>query len=140
MAALLPIRSIPVRLATGAYILHAGIEKWNAPPERAAALQGAASGAFPMLRRIPPVRFVKLLSAGEMALGSALLTPLVSNRLAGLGLTAFSGSLVAMYWRTPTLRRAGSVWPTPQGVAVSKDVWMLGAGLSLLLERGRAAR
>ena len=31
-------------------------------------------------------------------------------------------------------RKAGSVWPTPQGMAVSKDVWMLGIGLGLLAD------
>jgi hypothetical protein len=39
-----------------------------------------------------------------------------------------------MYWRTPTMRKAGSIWPTPAGTAISKDVWMLGIGASLLID------
>lgn len=134
MAARLSVQSIPGRLATGAFIFHAGTEKWNAPLERASALHRMAAGAFPFLRAIPPARFVRLLAAAEVATGAALLTPLVRNRVAGAALTAFSGALLAMYWRTPTLRRAGSIWPTPAGVAVSKDVWMLSIGLGLLAD------
>jgi hypothetical protein len=47
-------------------------------------------------------------------------------------LTAFSGALLAMYWRTPTMRKPGSIWPTQAGTAISKDVWMLGIGVGLL--------
>jgi uncharacterized membrane protein YkgB len=92
----------------------------------------AASGAFPFLERIPPERFVKLLAAGEIAVGSALLAPVVPSALAGAALTGFSGSLLAMYLRTPALHKPGSVWPTQAGTAVSKDVWMLGIGLGLM--------
>ena len=68
----------------------------------------------------------------EIATGTALLTPVVPNKLAGAALTAFSGSLLAMYLRTPAMHKPGSVWPAPPGMAVSKDVWMLGIGLGLL--------
>jgi uncharacterized membrane protein YkgB len=59
----------------------------------------------------------------------------VSNRLAGGALTGFAGALVTMYLRTPALHKPGSVWPTPAGIGVSKDVWMLGIGLGLLADR-----
>jgi hypothetical protein len=39
------------------------------------------------------------------------------------------------------MRKPGSLAPTPQGVTISKDVWMLGIGLGLLgdaLERRRS--
>ena len=130
----LAIHNIPGRLAAGAFILHAGIEKWKAPTERAAALHGMAAGAFPALRTIPPAVFIKLLSASEVVVGASLLNPLVRNRVAGAALTAFSGTLLAMYWRTPALRRTGSIWPTPAGTAVSKDAWMLGIGLGLIAD------
>jgi hypothetical protein len=128
-------RDLPTRLATGAYILHAGLGKWNTPPERAAGLHGMATGAYPFLGKLPPERFVKALSAAEIATGSVLLAPFVSNRKAGLALTAFSGGLMGMYWRTPAMHEPGSVWPTQAGMAVSKDVWMLGIGLGLLIDR-----
>ncbi|WP_207556036.1 hypothetical protein [Intrasporangium flavum] len=57
------------------------------------------------------------------------------NRLAGAALTAFSGGLVGLYLRTPGMRQEGSIWPTPDGMAVSKDTWMLGIGASLLASR-----
>jgi hypothetical protein len=127
-------RSIPGRLATGAFIAHAGWEKWHAPSERATPIHGMAAAAFPALEPIPPAVFIKLLAAGELATGAILLNPLSSNATAGLALTGFSGSLLTMYWRTPTLRKPGSVWPTQAGTAVSKDVWMLGIGLGLLVD------
>lgn len=126
-------RDLPTRIATGAYILHAGLEKWNVNEERAKGLHGMASGAFPFLRQIPPARFGRLLASGEIATGAALLSPVVSAEVAGGALTLFSGALVAMYLRTPGMHKEGSVWPTSQGIGVSKDVWMLGIGLGLLL-------
>ena len=98
-----------------------------------------AAGAFPFLKSIPPERFLKVLAAGEVLTGALLLAPFVPNALAGCVLTGFSGSLLAMYARTPALRKPGSVWPTPMGIPVSKDVWMLGIGLGLLAD-ARAKR
>ena len=132
-------RNVPGRVATGAYIAHAGYEKWHGTPERAAGVHTMASGAFPVLEPIPSAAFLKVLAAGELATGGLLLNPLTSNRVAGLALTGFAGSLLAMYWRTPTMRKPGSVWPKPAGMAVSKDVWMLGIGLGLLADPGRRA-
>ena len=91
-----------------------------------------ASGAFPFLGRIPPERFIRMLAAGEIALGAALLAPVVPSALAGAALTGFSGSLLTMYLRTPALHKPRSVWPTQAGLGVSKDVWMLGIGLGLM--------
>lgn len=127
-------RDVPIRLATGAYILHSGLEKWRPDPDRAAALHGLAAGAYPLLRRIPPARFLRLLAAAEIATGTMLLAPFVPNRIAGAPLTAFSGALVTMYLRSPSMHKPGSVWPTPAGIAVSKDVWMLAIGLNLIAD------
>ena len=73
----LSVRHLPTRLATGAYVLHAGMEKWARQPRpgRANACHGH--------RRVP--------SAGQAA--------------------------------------------TPAGIGISKDVWMLAIGLSLLADR-----
>jgi hypothetical protein len=125
-------RDVPGRFVTGAFILHSGIDKWSGPPEVAGAIHGMASGAYPFLGSIPAEKFLKLLAAGEIATGGALLVPFVSNKVAGAALTAFAGSLLGLYWRTPGMRKPGSVWPTQNGIAVSKDVWMLGIGLGLL--------
>jgi uncharacterized membrane protein YphA (DoxX/SURF4 family) len=131
-------RNVPTRLATGAYIVHAGWEKWHGSEERAQALHGAAVKAFPFLASVPPATFLKLLAGAEIATGTALLLPVVPNRLAGAALTAFSGSLLTMYLRTPAMHKPGSVWPSPAGTAVSKDVWMLGIGLGLIADTSRA--
>jgi uncharacterized membrane protein YphA (DoxX/SURF4 family) len=114
--------------------MHAGWEKWHGSPEQAAGVHGMASGAFPFLSSIPPARFLKLLAAGEMVTGSLLLAPAVPNAAAGAALTGFAGSLLTMYWRTPALHKPHSIWPTQGGIAVSKDVWMLGIGLGLLVD------
>jgi uncharacterized membrane protein YphA (DoxX/SURF4 family) len=133
-------RDVPTRVSTGAYILHAGLGKWDLDEKRAGGIHAAASGAFPMLKRIPPLRFARLLAVGEIATGTALLAPLVPAALAGGALTLFSGTLLAMYLRTPAMHEPGSVWPTQAGTAVSKDVWMLGVGLGLLVEAATQAR
>lgn len=136
----LSLRDVPLRLTTGAFIAHAGWEKWNGPEEQAQALHGMAVGAYPFLARIPPTRFLRMLSIAEMTTGTALLLPFVPNRVAGAALTAFAGGLTTMYTRLPALHKPGSLAPTPQGVAVAKDSWMLGIGLSLLADRGPAAK
>lgn len=128
------VRRSPGRLATGAFILNSGIGKWSADEETAARLHGMAAGTYPFLRNIKPTDFAKLLSAGEIALGAALLLPVVPAALAGAGLTAFSGALLGMYLRTPGLRREHSLRPSQQGVPLAKDVWMLGVGLGLLAD------
>jgi hypothetical protein len=129
----LKARDVPGRIATGGFILHTGLEKWKADEARAKALHSTAANAFPVLADIPPNQFLKLLAATEIALGSALLAPVVPGALAGLALTGFSGSLLAMYARTPALRKPGSIWPSPTGIAVSKDIWMVGIGLGMVI-------
>ncbi|KOX15501.1 hypothetical protein [Nocardiopsis sp. NRRL B-16309] len=126
---------LPVRLATGAFILNSGWDKRDADQDTAQGLHGMAVGAYPFLDKIEPADFVKLVSAGEMALGAALLLPIVPSRLAGAGLTAFAAGLLGVYLRTPGLRHEGSVRPTPDGIGMAKDVFMLGAGLTLLMNR-----
>lgn len=130
----LKLRDIPTRAATGAYILHSGLSKWNGSEAQAKGVHGMASGAFPVLADMPPEKFLKALAAAEIGIGASLLVPVIGNKLAGAALTAFSGGLLAMYLRTPALHKPGSIWPTPAGTAISKDVWMLGIGLGLLAD------
>jgi hypothetical protein len=132
----LPIkaREIPVRVATGAFILNSGLGKAAADEETAAQLHGFASGTYPPLKQIEPAKFASLLSKGEIALGVALLAPIVPTFVAGAALTAFSGGLLGLYLRTPGMRKPGSLAPTQQGLPVSKDVWMLGAGIGLMVD------
>jgi hypothetical protein len=119
---------------TGAFILHSGLNKVNAPDEVAHGVHGFATAAYPGLKRLPPEKFVRLLSAGEIAVGAALLTPFVPATVAGAALTAFSAGLVGLYLKVPGMRQKDSLKPTEEGTAIAKDVWLLGIGLSLLLE------
>jgi hypothetical protein len=128
------LHTVPTRAITGTFILHSGLDKWRGEEAVAKRTHGFAVGAFPFLNKLSPKQFLRVLAAGEIALGAALLAPFVPDRLAGAGLTGFSGSLMALYARTPGMRKPGSVWPTPPGIALSKDVWMVGIGLGLMLD------
>ncbi len=130
----------PIRLAAGAFILNAGIGKLSADEERAAMLHGTAKGAFPFFEDVRPERFAKGLAVAEVALGAALLTPFVSDRLAGLALTPFAGAILWMYSQTDAMHEPGSLRPTLMGTGVAKDVWLLGIGLTLLAGGRRRAR
>ena len=76
-------RDLPGRMATGAFILHSGIDKWNGSTAQAEGVHAMAAGAFPFLKSIPPERFLKVLAAGEVLTGALLLSPFVSNAVAG---------------------------------------------------------
>ncbi|MFC4564344.1 hypothetical protein ACFO4E_20980 [Nocardiopsis mangrovi] len=134
-------RHLPVRIATGAFILGTGLDKKAADDEAAQQLHGFAASAYPVVNKVDPRTFTRLVAAGEITLGTALLLPVVPTLLAGVGLTAFSAGLLGLYLRIPGMRREGSLLPTEQGLSVAQDVWLLGAGLSLVVDavtdRGR---
>lgn len=125
---------LPLRVTTGAFILNSGLSKRGLPEEAAGGLHGMASGAVPQLQSVPPKTFASGLSTAEMALGAALLLPFVSPVVAGAGLTAFGAGLVQLYLKTPGMREEGSIRPTPDGIGVAKDVWLVGVGLTLLMD------
>ena len=126
---------LPLRLATGAFILNSGLGKRGLQGEAAEGLHGMASVTLPgPLREMDATEFAQLLSRAEIALGVALLTPFVPSRLAGAALTAFGGGLLSLYLQSPGMRQEGSIRPTQAGTALAKDVWLVGAGLTLLLD------
>lgn len=125
---------LPPRIAAGAFILNSGLGKWSADDEAAAQLHGFAVGAYPFLAKIKPRDFVRLLSASEIALGAALLVPIIPSAVAGAGLAAFSGGLLGLYARIPGMRKDGTPFPTQEGTALAKDAWMLGIGLGLVID------
>jgi hypothetical protein len=125
---------VPLRATIGAFILNSGLSKRNLEGEAAQGMHGMAAGAIPQVQRIEPQRFAKLLSSGEIALGAALLLPAVPSALAGLALTGFGAGLAQLYWKTPGMHEPGNPRPTLQGIPLAKDVWLLGAGLTLLLD------
>ena len=125
---------LPQRVATGAFILNSGIGKLRTDEEAAAQLHSFATGAYPVLARLKPADFVRLLAVSEITLGAALLVPVVPAAVAGAGLAAFSGGMLGLYARTPGMRKENSPFPTQQGTALAKDVWMTGIGLGLVID------
>lgn len=128
---------IPLRLSTGAFILNSGLSKRDIDRDTAGYLQGMAANAFPQVKQLDPEKFGKVISAVETGLGAALLLPFIPSRLVGLGLAAFSGGLLAMYFRTPEMTEDDDVRPSQQGTPVAKDVWMFGIALALIIDGGR---
>jgi hypothetical protein len=125
---------VPVRLVTGAFILNSGLQKRRADRQHAAQLHDFASGAYPQLRDMDSKRFTAALSVTEVAVGGALLVPMVPAWIAGMALTAFSGGLLGLYWRTPGMHEDDDPRPTERGIPLAKDSWMLGIGLALLVD------
>ena len=132
----LPVKlhHLPQRIATGAFILNSGISKLNADEATAEQLHGFAVGTYPFLAKLKPKDFVKLLGGAEVALGSALVLPIIPSAVAGAGLAAFSAGLLGLYVKTPGMRKEGTPFPTQQGIPLAKDVWMLGVGLGLVID------
>jgi uncharacterized membrane protein YphA (DoxX/SURF4 family) len=135
---------LPPRLVTGAFIVNTGVSKLRAGEETAKQLHGMATAAYPFLGKLDAQTFTRLLGAGEITLGAALLLPIVPRALAGLGLAGFSAGLLGLYLRIPGMRQDGSLRPTEQGTPLAKDAWLLGIGLSFvidaILSRGDDAR
>jgi hypothetical protein len=125
------LAELPPRLSAGAFILNSGLSKRNADEQTSAGLHGFASGTYPFLKSVPPQTFVKGLSIAEIAIGAALVTPIVPTALAGAALTAFSAGLLGLYLKTPGMRKPGSLAPTQEGLALAKDSWLVGIGLGL---------
>ena len=124
---------VPLRVATGAYILNSGVGKLGADEGTAQFLHGAAAGTYPgLFQDMEPKKFAKLLAYGEITVGAALLMPKVSATVAGGALTAFGAGLLGMYLKTPSMTLDDGIRPSQEGTAVAKDVWLVGAGLTLL--------
>ena len=128
------IRRAPVRLTTGAFILHSGVGHLHPDEQTAAEVHGMATVAYPFLAKVDPTLFTRALAVGELVVAGLLLVPTVPAGLAGLALTGFAGGLVGLYARTPGLRRERSVYPTRQGLGYAKDTWLAAIGVSLLAD------
>ncbi|MEU5838478.1 hypothetical protein ABZ820_33090 [Streptomyces diacarni] len=134
------IANAALRLVSGAFILNSGINKLRIDEASAAGLQQMAANGVPQLAELEPAVFGKAVSIGEISLGSALLLPLIPSRLAGLGLGAFSGVMLASYLRTPGMTESDGIRPTADGTALAKDVWLAGIAVALILGRKGAKK
>ncbi|RYB93121.1 hypothetical protein EUA93_01380 [Nocardioides oleivorans] len=134
------LTQVPLRLATGAFILNSGIGKLGADEGTAQFLHGAAASTYPaFFKDMEPAKFARLLAWSEIGVGAALLAPMVPATVAGAALTGFGSSLVGMYLRTPSMTLDDGIRPSQDGIAVAKDVWLVGAGLTLMTQGISAA-
>lgn len=125
---------VPLRLTTGAFIVNSGLNKLKADQEAAEQMHGWASSVYPMFKDMKPAEFTKLLGYGEIGVGALLLLPTVPSAVAGGVLAAFGSGLVGMYLNTPGMTQDDGIRPTEEGTAVAKDVWLVGAGLTLAMQ------
>lgn len=105
----LNLADLPARKAIGAFIL--GLHKRNADQATTTGLHGLAKGICPLLHQLDALAFARLLSAAEIALGSALMVAIVPTALVDPGPTAFSASLIGLYLRTPACARKRTCVP-----------------------------
>lgn len=127
-------RQLPLRLTVGAFFLNSGLSKGDADQATAQRLQQFAGATYPFLSKLDAQKFIRALSTGEIAVATALLVPVIPATVAGAALTAFSCGTLGLYLHTPGMRQEGSLRPTEQGIALAKDVWLLGVGISLIAE------
>lgn len=128
------VTHLPIRLATGAYILNSGIGKLKATPETEEALHSWTSSVYPMFKDMKAGDFTRLLAYGEIGLGAALLLPTVPSVVAGSALAAFGAGLTGLYLKTPGMTQSDGIRPTEKGVPFAKDAWLVGAGLTLAMQ------
>lgn len=127
------VTHVPLRVTTGAFILNSGLGKLGADEGTAQFLHGAAANTYPgLFKEMEPKRFVKILAVSEIAVGGLLLSPMVPATVAGAALTGFGASLMGMYFKTPSMTQDDGIRPSQEGIGVAKDVWLVGAGLTLL--------
>ncbi|MFG2089057.1 MULTISPECIES: hypothetical protein [unclassified Spirillospora] len=132
-----------MRMIVGAFIVNSGMSKLKGGDEAAEQTHAMAKTAYPFLESRNPQEFTRMLGTAEVALGTALLVPLVPSVVAGAALAAFSSGLTGLYLRVPGMREPGDLRPTQQGIGLAKDSWLFGIGTGLVLEeigRARAER
>ncbi|WP_341805547.1 hypothetical protein [Nesterenkonia sphaerica] len=131
------LSTLALRTLPGAFILNAGISKLKLDRDSAEGLQGMAATGVPAVEKLPPETFGKALAWGEIALGTALLTPFVSNRLAGLALGGFSAGMLSMYFRNDDMTESDGVRPSQDGTPLAKDIWLAAIAIALVAKRSK---
>lgn len=125
---------VPLRVATGAYILNSGIGKLKAGDEEAEQMHGWAASVYPIVEDVKPRDFSRYLGYGEIGLGALLLLPTVPSAVAGGALAGFGAALTGLYLNTPGMTKDDGIRPTAEGTGLAKDVWLVGAGLTLAMQ------
>lgn len=73
-------RRVPVRVATGTWILHSGIEKWRGGEDEAKVHHLMTAVAFPFVKKVSPRRSRSARTFGCSVSGSAWSLTLLSKR------------------------------------------------------------
>lgn len=134
MSMAVKLRRAPARIAAGSFILNSGMGKLKGDDATAAAIHGMAVTAYPFVDVVTPKKFLRGLAVAEIAVGGALLLPIVPAAAAGAGLAAFSSGLLGLYWRTPGMHPDGDPRPTQQGIPIAKDIWLAAIAAGLLVD------
>ncbi|MDT0119738.1 hypothetical protein KocCE7_01955 [Kocuria marina subsp. indica] len=124
------LRGVP-----GAFLLQSGYGKLGMDAASAEGLKQFASTGVPQFADWDSQTFTKFIAGTELALGTALLTPFVSKRLAGAGLLAFSAGLLSMYFRNSDMTQEDGIRPSEQGLTLSKDAFLAAIGAALVLQK-----
>jgi hypothetical protein len=119
---------LPPRLITGVYFLNAGLSKRDADDATAGQLHGFASGTYPVLGKLEAKRFTGLLSTAEIAIGAALVVPVVPAWLAGAGLTALPWARSACTCGPPACARRVRCAPPSRASRLPRTPGWLGSG------------
>ena len=127
------IANLALRAIPGAYILNSGVTKLGMNEGTATFLRDEAAKGMPMFADMSPADFHKILTYGEISVGAALLLPFVPNRLAGLGLGAFSAALLSNYFSDPSKTQADGIRPTSESTSLAKDSWLMAIAIALVL-------
>lgn len=127
----LSLADLPARKAIGAFIVNSGLHKRDADRATTTRLHGLAKWICALLHQLDVLAFARLLSAAEIALGSALMVAIVPTALVDAGPTAFSAPLIGLYLRTLACARKRPCVPRSCAPHSRRTCgWLESAGLS----------
>lgn len=126
------LSSVALRAIPGLFILNSGVGKIGMPAEASAGTQEFAASGIPALKKLPADKFGSILGWSEAAVGGAMLAPFVSNRLAGIGVTALGAGLLTLYFNNEGNTKDDGIRPTDEGISLAKDSWLVAIGLGLI--------
>lgn len=129
-----------LRGISGAYFLNSGVGKLNMPTEAASGLQQFAATGIPQVSDVDADTFAKVVSWSEIGVGASLLTPVVSNRLAGLGLGAITAGFLSIYFRNDQMTEKDGVRPSEAGTGLSKDFFIAAVAGALVTAPKKAKK
>ena len=95
MALPITLSEIAPRISAGAFILNSGLGKRGADEQAAAGMHGFAAGTYPILKNLEPRQFTRILSTSVIAVGVALLTPVVPTAVGTNGVSSAAPTTIS---------------------------------------------